>query len=72
MYPVTVVLQYIKKQNNTYTHSKQYTTHKIIYTITQNYKQNAHKITNIIQHNNTENTKHTKNKDTTVVKVTLS
>jgi hypothetical protein len=47
---------YYNTQNNTYTHSKKYT---------------AHKITNIIQHSNTENTKHTKN-DTTVMEVTIS
>jgi hypothetical protein len=30
-----------QKQNNTYTHSKQYTTHKITNTVTRNYKHNV-------------------------------
>ena len=49
MYPVAVVLQYTKKQNNTYTHSKQYRTHTITNTM-----HNAHKITNIMFEPNKE------------------
>jgi hypothetical protein len=50
---VAVVLQYTKTQNNTYTHSKQCTTHKITNTINK-ITNNAHKITNIIFQPNKE------------------
>jgi hypothetical protein len=53
---VSVVLQYTKKQNHTYTHSKQYTTHKITNTMFQRNKEPKLEL----QHNNTDNTKYTK------------
>jgi hypothetical protein len=53
MYPVAVVLQYTKKQNNTYTLKTIHDT-KITNTITHNYKHNAHKITNIKFQSNNE------------------
>ena len=51
MYAVAVVLQYTK---NTYTHSRQYTTHTITNATKQNYTHDAHKITNIMFQPNKE------------------
>jgi hypothetical protein len=55
-----------KTQNNIYTHSKQYTTHKITNTIFQPNKEPKVEESEL-QHNNTENTEHTKNKNTPVI-----
>jgi hypothetical protein len=54
MYPVAVVVQYTKNTKYHIHTLKKYTTHKIKNTITQNYKHNTYKITNIIFQPNKE------------------
>jgi hypothetical protein len=67
LYPVAVVLQYTKTQNNTYTRSKKYTTHKITNIMFQPSKERKVEYNTIIQ--KTRNIQ--KNKDTKVIKFIL-